>query len=133
MLDLAYCLRAGRIMKKKSVIWIGSSKKDLMALSEDVIDVIGYALHYAQTDNKHDDAKVLKGFHGAAVIEIIADDKAGTYRAVYTVKYKEVIFVLHVFQKKSKSGIATPKKEIELVKARLKQAEEIYKEKYLKN
>jgi len=123
---------AGRNMREKQIIWIGSSKKDLMALSEDVIDVIGYALHYAQAGNKHDDAKVLKGFHGATVIEIIADDKAGTYRAVYTVKYKEVVFVLHVFQKKSKSGIATPKKEMELVEARLKQAEEIYKEKYLK-
>ena len=132
MLNLAYCLMAGRNMREKQIIWIGSSKKDLMALSEDVIDVIGYALHYAQAGNKHDDAKVLKGFHGATVIEIIADDKAGTYRAVYTVKYKEVVFVLHVFQKKSKSGIATPKKEMELVEARLKQAEEIYKEKYLK-
>jgi phage-related protein len=119
-------------MKEKPIVWIGSSKKDLMTLSEDVIDVVGYALYYAQMGNKHDDAKVLRGFHGASVIEIIADDQAGTYRAVYTVKYKEVIFVLHVFQKRSKSGIATPKKEMELVDARLKQAEEIYKEKYLK-
>ncbi|MFA6065707.1 MAG: type II toxin-antitoxin system RelE/ParE family toxin [Candidatus Babeliaceae bacterium] len=116
---------------EKVIIWVGSSKNDLMSLSEDVIDAIGYALYYAQTGNKHDDAKVLKGFHGASVIEIIADDRAGTYRAVYTVKFKEVVFVLHIFQKKSKSGISTPKKELGLIENRLKQAEELYKE-YLK-
>ncbi len=103
-----------------------------MDLSEDVRDIVGYALHIAQTGDKHDDAKVLKGFHGANVIEIIADDSAGTYRAVYTVKFGDVIFVLHVFQKKSKSGIATPKRDMDLVENRLKQAEKIYKEKYLK-
>jgi phage-related protein len=119
-------------MKEKIVIWLGSSKKDLMSLSSDVIDEIGYALHIAQIGQRHPDAKVLKGFDSAGVVEIIADDNVGTYRAVYTVKFKEVVFVLHVFQKKSKSGIATPKKDMDLVSSRLKQAEEIYKEKYLK-
>ena len=119
-------------MKEKPVEWLGSSKKDLMSLSEDVIDVVGYALHHAQMGSKHDDAKVLKGFHGAGVIEVIADDRAGTYRAVYTVKFQKAVFVLHIFQKKSKHGIETTKKDIELIELRLKQAEQIYKEKYLK-
>lgn len=96
-----------------------------------LMDVIGFALHHAQIGEKHDGAKVLKGFHGASVIEIIADDPAGTYRAVYTVKFPKAVFVLHIFQKKSKRGIETPKKEIDLIENRLKQAEEIYKEKYL--
>ena len=119
-------------MKEKQLEWIGSSKKDLMILSEDVIDVIGYALYQAQIGSKHDNAKVLKGFHGANVIEIIASDQAGAYRAVYTVRFPKALFVLHVFQKKSKSGIETPKKDRDLIETRLKQAEEIYKEKYLK-
>lgn len=117
-------------MSLKSIEWVGSSKKDLMDLSDDVIDAIGYALYYAQKGLKHDDAKVLKGFGNADVIEILVDDKAGTYRAVYTVKFKDVVFVLHVFQKKSKQGIATPKRDIELLKARLKIAEEIYNKTY---
>ncbi len=82
--------------------------------------------------SKHDDAKVLKGFGSANVIEVIADDKGGTYRAVYTIQFSEVVFVLHVFQKKSKYGIETPKKDIELIENRLNQAAEMYKEKYLK-
>lgn len=118
-------------MKEKNIEWIGSSKKDLMSLSENVRDVIGFALYHAQMGSKHDDTKVLKGFHGASVIEIIADDRAGTYRAVYTVKFPKAVFVLHIFQKKSKRGIETPKKEIDLIENRLKQAEELYKEKYL--
>ena len=121
-----------RDMKEKPIEWIGSSKKDLISFSKDVVQVIGYALYFAQLGNIHKDAKVLKGFHGANVIEIIADDQAGTYRAVYTIRYKEVVFVLHIFQKKSKHGIATPKKDIELIENRLKWAAEIYKEKYNK-
>jgi phage-related protein len=82
---------------------------------------------------QHEDAKVLKGFHGANVVEIISDDRAGTYRTVYTVRFAKAVFVLHVFQKKSKHGIATSKQDIDLIKNRLKLAEAIYQEKYIKN
>lgn len=119
-------------MKEKFIVWIGSSKKDLMSLSDVVIDEIGYALYFAQIGKQHKDTKVLKGFHGADVVEILADDQAGTYRAVYTVQFAEIVFVLHVFQKKSKRGIETPKQDIELIKNRLKLAEIMYKEKISK-
>lgn len=132
MLDVAYNFKYEGVMKVKPIEWIGSSKKDLKSLAIDVVQALGYALYHAQIGGKHDDAKVLKGFGSADVVEILADDKAGTYRAVYTVRFAEVVFVLHVFQKKSKSGIATPKKDIELIKSRLVLAESIYKEKYLK-
>ncbi len=115
-------------MKLKELIWIGSSKKDLMSFSEDIEDAIGYGLFNAQKGKLPKGAKALKGFGNAGVIEIIESDAAGTYRAVYTVTMPEVIFVLHVFQKKSKEGIKTPKQDIELIKGRLKQAQDIYKE-----
>jgi len=88
----------------------------------------GHALNFAQKGEQHDDAKVLKGFGGAGVLEMVEDDADGTYRAVYTVKFKEAVFVLHCFQKKSKSGIATPKRDIEIIHARLKVAEAVAKE-----
>lgn len=88
----------------------------------------GHALHFAQLGEQHDAAKVLKGFGGAGVLEVIEDDSAGTYRVVYTVRFEEAIFVLHCFQKKSKSGISTPKREIDIIHARLKIAEIVAKE-----
>lgn len=89
---------------------------------------MGFALHQAQKGLKSDHAKPFKGFGGASVLEIVEMDESGTYRAVYTVKFKEIIYVLHVFQKKSKSGIATPKQQIDLIRSRLKQAEVMYEE-----
>ncbi len=112
--------------------WIGPSKKDLLSLPEDVKHEIGYALYQAQLSKQPENTKILKGFHGADVIEILVDDRAGTYRSVYTIRFSKAIFVLHVFQKKSKSGIATPKKDIDLIKSRLKLAEAAFNEKYLK-
>jgi phage-related protein len=85
-------------------------------------------LHFAQYGDRHDAAKVLKGFGGASVLEVVEDDAGGTYRAVYAVKFEEAVFVLHCFQKKSKSGIATPKEDMEIIRARLKVAEAIAKE-----
>jgi len=82
----------------------------------------------AQTGGKHPDAKPLKGFKGAGVLEVVADDDGNTYRAVYTVKFAGVVYVLHAFQKKSKSGIKTPPEEIEKVKSRLREAEKDYAE-----
>ena len=75
--------------------WIGSSHKDLMALPVDVRRFFGFALSLAQSGDKHDAAKVLQGFGGAGVLEVIENDAGGTYRAVYTVKYAEAVFVLH--------------------------------------
>ena len=108
--------------------WIGSSYKDLVALPEEVRRLFGFALSLAQAGDKHDSAKVLKGFGGAGVLEVVEDDEAGTYRAVYTVKFTEAVFVLHCFQKKSKRGIATPKEDMDIIHARLKIAEAFIKE-----
>ena len=119
-------------MKIKELFWIGQSKKDLTKLPEEVVDYFGYELYLAQCGEMPDSAKALKGFGGAGVIEIIDSDSAGTYRAVYTVKMADFVYVLHVFQKKSKQGIKTPQANIDLIHKRLKMAEEDYKER-LKN
>lgn len=107
----------------KSVVWIGSSRSDLASFPDDVKDAVGYALYIAQRGGKHADAKPVRGFGGAGVLEIVEDYAGDTYRAVYAVRFAERIYVLHAFQKKSKRGIATPKREIELIRARLKRAE----------
>ena len=107
----------------KPLEWIGSSHKDLLALPADVRRLFGFALSLAQAGDRHDAAKVLKGFGGAGVLEVVEDDVGGTYRAVYTVKFAEAVFVLHCFQKKSKRGIATPKVDMGIINARLKIAE----------
>jgi phage-related protein len=104
--------------KEKPLEWIASSHKDLMAMSADVRRFFGYALSLAQAGDQHDAAKALRGFGGAG----------GTYRAVYTVKFEEAMFVLHCFQKKSKRGIATPKEDMDIIRARLKIAEALAKE-----
>ena len=106
----------------KPLAWVGASKKELLAMPDAVIDVMGYALHLAQNGLKHDQAKVLKGFGSAGVLEVVEDDDGNTYRAVYTVRFKSAIYVLHCFQKKSHKGISTPKHEMDLIEARLKLA-----------
>lgn len=113
-------------MGMKPIIWIASTKSDLISLPDDIQDSIGYALHQAQKREKSDKAKSFKGFGNAAVLEIVENNAGGTYRAVYTIKFKEAIAVLHVFQKKSKHGIATPKQDVELIKSRFKLAEQEY-------
>lgn len=115
----------------KPVEWIGSSRNDLQEFPEDVQQMMGFALYRAQVGKKHPDAKPLKGFKGAGILEIVENFDGDTYRAVYTVKFEGIVYVLHSFQKKSKHGISTPKKDIDLVEARLKRAEEHHKE-YLK-
>lgn len=107
---------------KKPVDWIGSSKDDLSAFPREVRTVFGFALHEAQLGRKHANAKPLKGFGGAGVLEVVSRHDGDAFRAVYTVKLAGRVYVLHAFQKKSKSGIATPKAEIEVIKARLKTA-----------
>jgi len=108
--------------------WIGSSKKDLMKLPDEVVHVFGYALYIAQTGGKHAQAKPLQGFGSAGVLEVVEDWRGNTYRAVYTVRYAVRVFVLHVIQKKSKSGTATPKPDLELIRNRLKVAAKRAKE-----
>ena len=114
--------------KEKPLEWIASSYKDLMALPVDVRRFFGYALSLAQAGDQHGATKVLKGFGGAGVLEVVEDDAGGTYRAVYTVKFKEAVFVLHCFQKKSKRGIATPATDMDIIHARLRVAEAFAKE-----
>ena len=114
--------------REKPLEWIGSAKKDLLALPTDVRKFFGHALDFAQRGDRHDAAKTLKGFGGAGVIEVVENDAGGTYRAVYTVRFEEAVFVLHCFQKKSKSGIATPKEDLNIIRARLKVAAALSKE-----
>jgi phage-related protein len=109
-------------MDEKPLKWIASSYKDHMALPADVRRLFGFALSLAQTGGRHVAAKVLKGFGGAGVLEVVEDDAGGTYRAVYTVRFEEAVFVLHCFQKKSKRGIATPKEDMDIIRDRLKVA-----------
>jgi phage-related protein len=112
----------------KPVIWVGSSRHDLRGFPDEVQDHMGYALYVAQRGDKHRDAKVLTGFGGAGVVEIVTDYRGDTFRAVYTVRFAGVIYVLHAFQKKSKSGRATPRRDLELIKHRLREAERVAKE-----
>ena len=107
----------------KPVGWIGSSYKDFRAFPAPVQDVMGYALFLAQTGRMHGDAKPLKGFGGAGVLEVVDDHQGDTYRAVYTVRLEEAVYVLHAFQKKSKQGRKTPMQDIEMIRRRLKVAE----------
>jgi phage-related protein len=109
----------------KPVIWVGASLKQLREFPAPVQDHIGYALYVAQRGGKHQDAKVLSGFGGAGVLEVIKDYRGDTFRAVYTLKYAGMIFVLHAFQKKSKSGRETPRRDIELIRQRLREAEQM--------
>ncbi len=110
----------------KPLYWIGSSKADLRMFPKEVRTVVGGALHEAQLGGKHDDAKPLKGFGGASVLEVLDDYHGDTYRAVYTVRFQGAVYVLHAFQKKSKRGIVTARKEIELIKGRLVAARQLH-------
>jgi len=112
----------------KPLAWIGAAYDELMELPAEVRRSVGYALHAAQAGGKHDSAKPLRGFKGAGALEVVESYDTDTYRAVYTVKFADAVYVLHCFQKKSKKGIATPKSTIDLIERRLKEAAAIYKE-----
>ena len=105
----------------KPVVWVGDSLRMLKSFPAAVQDEVGFALFLAQRGEKHIAVKPLKGF-GAGVMEVVADHRGDTFRAVYTVRLADRVYVLHAFQKKSKHGIATPQAEIELIMRRLKQA-----------
>ncbi|HEX7407329.1 MAG TPA: type II toxin-antitoxin system RelE/ParE family toxin [Candidatus Binatia bacterium] len=112
--------------ERKPLFWVASSKENLKDFPPDVQDVMGYALDLAQQGLKHPDAKPLSGFGGAGVLEIVEDFATDTYRTVYTVKFAGAVYVLHAFQKKSKHGIQMPKRDKELIRRRLKGAQENY-------
>ena len=111
----------------KPVLWIGSSYKDFREFPDPVQDAMGYALYQAQIGLKHGSAKPLKGFGGAGVLEIVADHVGDAFRGVYTVKFATTVYVLHAFQKKSRSGIKTPTEDMDLIQRRLRAAEADYK------
>jgi phage-related protein len=114
----------------RKITWIGSSKEDIKSLPEEVQRNIGYTLHLIQIGEYPENVKPLKGV-GSGVMEIVTDYYRNTYRSVYTAKLSDDIYVLHVFQKKSKHGIKTPQQEIALIKQRLARAKEYAKAKDL--
>jgi phage-related protein len=122
-------MRPNRFPGEKSLFWTGSSKDDLLAFPEAVIDEIGTALSVAQFGGKHPSVKPWRG-QGSGVFEVVEDHRAGTYRLLYTVKFENAIYVLHAFQKKSPSGIKTARKDIELISRRLTQARANYEARY---
>jgi len=111
---------------RKPIVWVGGAKQELSAFPRAVKVKLGFALHEAQIGKKHMDARPLRGFGGAGVLEIVADHEGNTYRGIYTVRFEGRIYVLHAFQKKSKRGITTPKREIDLLRERLRWAEKDY-------
>ena len=110
----------------KPLEFVGSSRKDLKAMPDAVRRTFGTALYLAQTGEKSAKAKPLKGFRGAGVLEIVEEHDTDAYRAVYTVRFADAVYVLHVFQKKSRSGIATASRDLDLMRTRLQEAEEMY-------
>jgi phage-related protein len=112
----------------KPCLFVGSSRKDLKRFPAKVKNRIGYALNEVQEGGEPPAAKALKGFGGRTVLELVDDFDSDTYRAVYTVRFAGVVYVLHAFQKKAKKGIATPSEDIDLVKSRLRDAELHYRE-----
>lgn len=111
----------------KPCLFVGPSRRELKTFPDEVQGSIGHALHQAQCGEEPDTAKALKGFGGRSILEIVEDHDGNTYRAVYTVRFAGLIYVLHAFQKKSKKGIATPKQTIDLITSRLRDAEEDYR------
>lgn len=117
--------RAKRAHGEKPLYWIGSSLNDLLAFPETVKDEIGAALGSAQFGGKHPSVKPWKRT-GAGIFEVVEDYRGDAYRAIYTVRFAHAVYVLHAFQKKSPSGIKTPRKHVELINQRLKLAQEDY-------
>ncbi len=110
---------------EKPLHWVGSAKKDYLAFPAEVQGEMGYALGLAQLGAKHPSAKPWKG-EGPGGFEIVEDHRGDTYRAIYTVRFAEAVYVLHAFQKKAKTGIKTPQQDVKLIGERLKRAEADY-------
>src|SRR5260370_12796177 len=122
-------VRPQSVPGEKPVFWAGSAKDDLMECPEAVKDEIGIALSVAQFGDKHPKAKPWKG-EGPGVLEVVADHRSDTYRAVYTVKFEHAIYVLHAFQKKSPKGKKTAQSDVDLISRRLRGASEDYDARY---
>lgn len=114
------------VPNEKPLHWVASAKKDYQTFPDEVQNDIGYALGLAQLGAKHPKTKPWKG-EGPGIFEIVDDQRGDTYRAVYTVRFVGVVYVLHAFQKKSKSGIKTPQEDVRLIAERLKRAQADYK------
>ena len=114
----------------KKVEWMGGCLKDLKAFPEEVRQEVGFCLFLAQQGGKAINVVPLVGFGSANVLEVVIDDSGDTYRAVYTVRFEKAIYALHAFQKKSKKGVATPKRDLDLIRSRLKLAREHYAKHY---
>ena len=114
---------------ERPIVWIGSSRRDLRGFPREVRRDIGQSLYAAQQGETDPSAKPLKGFGGGAVVEGIGEHRGNTWRAVYTVRFAEAIYVLHAFQKKSKKGVATPNRDMNLIRQRLAEAERLHREK----
>ena len=112
---------------EKPLHWVGSSKKDLMALTADVVDDFGYALGAVQRGVTPPQAKAWKG-EGSGVWELVENHRGDTFRAVYTVRFAKALYVLHCFQKKSPSGLRTAQSDVDLIHQRLRLAQQHYKE-----
>lgn len=125
---MARLLRAG----EKPLLWVGSSKEDLLRFPEPVKDSIGAALSLAQFGGKHPAAKPWKG-EGPGIFEVVDDFMGDTYRAVYTVRFRQASYVLHAFQKKSPTGIRIAQRDVDLVAKRLKLAQQHYEDHYGKS
>jgi phage-related protein len=107
----------------RPVVWLGSTLRDYRQFPDRVQSVMGYALYLAQLGGKHRNAKPLKGFRGAGVLEMVVDHAGDTYRCVYSVRFPHAVYALHAFMKKSKSGIATPRLDLEIIERRYREAE----------
>jgi phage-related protein len=118
------CHTGRRRLARKPLFWLGDSLKALRAFPDEVKDAIGHALHVAQVGGVHKSAKSLAGFGGRSVLEVAVDFSGNSYRAVYATRVEGVILVIHVFQKKSKQGIATPRTDLRLIRKRLRGAEQ---------
>ena len=119
-MDIISCMEK----QPKPLRWIASTKKDLLAMPATVVRAFGHALSQAQFGDKDANAKPLSGFGSAGVLEVVESADGGTYRAVYTVRFADAVYVLHCFQKKSTQGIATPKPDMDIIRSRLKAAED---------
>lgn len=113
----------------RQLIYLGSSKKDAEKMPREVREVFASALKMALNGETHEDAKPFK-YHGSGIFEVVCDYRGDAFREIYTARYEEVVFVVHIFQKKSKRGAQIPKEDRELIEKRLKWAEEVYKEQY---
>jgi phage-related protein len=124
--------RRTRAPGEKPLFWVGAAKSDLLVFPEAVKDKLGAALSVAQFGGKHPKAKPWKG-QGPGIFEVVDDHRGNTYRAVYTVRFQAAVYVLHAFEKKSPKGIKTARRDVEVISARLKRAQQHYEARHAKS